>query len=362
MRELNALGLNASQRYQISEESYRSAQTFPARIWLRFRQYVFYPLRMAVALICGFHWQRRKMKDICVVSTNTFFAPLVATYLHPRVIHLVYDLFPEALIHSGKWREGSLKVRLARAIVGRTMRRSAKNVFLGKRLKEYVESIHGELPNASIISVGAARALFPGLRGSSEIAPAAPTVLYCGNFGNLHDSETLIGYWNSLADIPECNWKFHCSGPKRFSLKNCIENLSPELAVRISLGGGLKQEDWAAAMAAADLALVTMSPGAEIVVMPSKTYSAMMAGQAILAIAPENSDLVDLIKETDCGWWVEPGDVVGLEQTIREIIESPTTLRQRQAKAIQFAHENFGQEQLAKKWISLFEALGTKTD
>ena len=71
------------------------------------------------------------MKDICVVSTNTFFAPLVATYLHPRVIHLVYDLFPEALIHSGKWREGSLKVHLARAIVGRTMRRSAKNVFLG---------------------------------------------------------------------------------------------------------------------------------------------------------------------------------------------------------------------------------------
>jgi len=29
-----------------------------------------------------------------------------------------------------------------------------------------------------------------------------------------------------------------------------------------------------------------MTPGAEQVVMPSKTYSAMMAGQAVLAIAP----------------------------------------------------------------------------
>jgi len=41
-----------------------------------------------------------------------------------------------------------------------------------------------------------------------------------------------------------------------------------------------------------------MAPGAEQVVMPSKTYSAMMAGQAVLAIAPEESDLVDLIKTT----------------------------------------------------------------
>jgi len=35
--------------------------------------------------------------------------------------------------------------------------------------------------------------------------------------------------------------------------------------------------------------------------MPSKTYSAMMAGQAVLAIAPEDSDLVDLVKVADCG-------------------------------------------------------------
>jgi len=50
-----------------------------------------------------------------------------------------------------------------------------------------------------------------------------------------------------------------------------------------------------------------MTPGAEQVVMPSKTYSAMMVGQAILAIALVESDLVDLIKTAGCGWCVEPG-------------------------------------------------------
>jgi hypothetical protein len=57
--------------------------------------------------------------------------------------------------------------------------------------------------------------------------------------------------------------------------------------------------------------------------MPSKTYSAMMAGQAILAIAPEDSDLVDLIKAADCGWFVEPGDVAGLAAVIDAISSSP---------------------------------------
>jgi len=69
-----------------------------------------------------------------------------------------------------------------------------------------------------------------------------------------------------------------------------------------------------------------MAPGAEQVeqvVMPSKTYSAMMAGQAVLAIAPGESDLVDLIKTAGCGWCVEPGDVDGLAVAV-EAIRSDT--------------------------------------
>ena len=72
-------------------------------------------------------------------------------------------------------------------------------------------------------------------------------------------------------------------------------------------------------MQSSQIALVTMSEGSQEVVMPSKTYSAMMAGQAILAVAPEDSDLVDLIKASDCGWWVSPGDVNGFQECLVEI-------------------------------------------
>ena len=110
-------------------------------------------------------------------------------------------------------------------------------------------------------------------------------------------------------------------------------------------------------MKQAQIALVTMVPGSEKVVMPSKTYSALCAGQAILAIAPEASDLVDLIKEHDCGWWVEPGDVDGLCAILRELPNQPEEVLRKRQNAYHAGHTYYSQEVLAKQWIALFEEL-----
>ncbi|OUU19335.1 MAG: hypothetical protein CBB97_19560, partial [Candidatus Endolissoclinum sp. TMED37] len=201
MRELSDAGLRATQRFNISEVSYRSAKSAPARLFLRFRQYVVYPVQLTAALVTqGLKAKSRELDeegDVCVVSTNTFYAPLLATYLHPNVVHLVYDLFPEAMIHSGKWTEGTFKVRIVRWITKQTLKRAKMNVFLGQRLKEYVESIHGPVANAAIIPIGADQALFSEspVEGRSLKPQSSSTILYCGNFGNMHDSATLFDYW-----------------------------------------------------------------------------------------------------------------------------------------------------------------------
>lgn len=436
IRELNESSFDAHQCYQISEQSYRSAKSAPARLLLRFRQYVAYPVQLIGALVAQrFKGRARLVKgsDTCVVCTNTFYAPLLATYLHPNVVHLVYDLFPEAMIHSGKWTDGTLRVKLIRWITKQTLKRAKTNVFLGQRLKDYVESIHGPVANAAIIAVGADQALFgqsPKERlgkadvarqcvdGESKVCPelakgeesgcplgergtnvkadsecdrpdlasksplleqegscdddslitttltphSGPMVLYCGNFGNMHDSETLFEYWRQRgSDTPvafseaeikrqECRFYLFCSGPKRAALEAERAQLPDDLKQQIQLGGGLDQAEWIATMESADVALVTMVPGSETVVMPSKTYSAMMAGQAILAIAPEDSDLVDLIKAADCGWFVEPGDVDGLGAMLEAISSDAAGLLEKRQNAYEYAHAHLGQDALAKDW------------
>ena len=360
IRELNNSGMDAEQHFYIPETSYRSAKSAPARLFLRFRQYLAYPVQIIATLLtqrfkCGVRLV--KGSDVCVVNTNTFYAPLIATYLHPNVMHLVYDLFPEAMIHSGKWTEGALKVRIVRWITKQTIKRAKTNVFLGQHLKDYVELIHGPVENAAIIPIGADQALFsksPVERRSLN-PQSSPTLLYCGNFGNMHDSVTLFDYWKRSDEQGDSlQWAFHCSGPKRAELEAVLSELSVGVKQQIHLGGGLDQAEWVTTMESADVALVTMVPGSETVVMPSKTYSAMMAGQAILAIAPEDSDLIDLIKAADCGWFVEPGDVDGLARMVEAICTDPEGLLEKRQNAYLYAQKHFGQDSLARNWIKLF--------
>ena len=364
IREFNESGMNVQQRFQISEASYRSSKSAPARLFLRFRQYVAYPVQMIASFVAQRFKGRFKLvkgNDVCVVCTNTFFAPLLATYLHSNVVNLVYDLFPEAMIHSGKWTEGTFKVRIVRWITKQTLKRAKTNVFLGKRLKYYVESIHGQVENAAIIPIGADQALFSEspVEGRSLNPQSSPTILYCGNFGNMHDSATLFDYWKRSDEQGDSlQWVFHCSGPKLAELEAVLSEFSEDLKKQIQLGAGLDQAAWIAAMESADVGLVTMVPGSETVVMPSKTYSAMMAGQAILAIAPEDSDLIDLIKAADCGWFVEPGDVDGLARVVEAICTDPEGLLEKRQNAYRrYAHKHFGQDSLARKWVKVFTSL-----
>jgi glycosyltransferase involved in cell wall biosynthesis len=352
MSRLRDNGIEASQAYNISEIAYRSARSAPQRLLLRFRQYILYPIQLSFHLM--FEVCKGNAKRPVVVATNTFFAPLLATFFNSRVIQLVYDLFPEAMIHSGKWREGQLRVKFFRWLVGLGLKRSAYNIFLGERLKIHVESIHGSLPNSKIIAVGADETPFTKLESLEDSERIK--VLYCGNFGNMHESKTLFDAWESGIDN-SFQFLFHCSGPKRKELEYFRKSHEAELGNRLQVNEGLTNEVWIKVMQSSQIALVTMSVGSQEVVMPSKTYSAMMAGQAILAVAPENSDLVDLIKVANCGWWVVPGDVEGFQECLLVIQSDKDLLLEKRQNAFRVAHEQFGQGSLAKQWVEVFQSL-----
>jgi glycosyltransferase involved in cell wall biosynthesis len=352
MSRLNKSGIEARQRFNISESTYRLAHSLPQRLLLRVRQYIVYPLQLAIHLFSAV--LKGNSKRPVVVATNTFFAPLLATFFNKRVIHLVYDLFPEAMIHSGKWQEGQLRVKFFRWLVGLSLKRSAINIFLGERLKKYVESIHGDLPNSQIIAVGADESPFTKLESLEDSERIK--VLYCGNFGNMHESQTLFDAWeNGISH--SLQFLFHCSGPKRKELELFKKNHEAVLGDCLQVNQGLSNEAWVDVMHSSQIALVAMSEGAQEVVMPSKTYSAMMAGQAILAVAPEDSDLVDLIKASNCGWWVAPGNVEGFQECLSIMQSDKNLLLEKRQNAYRVAHEQFGQGSLAKHWVAVFESL-----
>lgn len=354
IRELNRRGVHAEQCFAISEDRYRGAYGSVSRMFLRIQQYFYYPLLLV------YHLLFKSKADFVVVSTNTFYAPLMASFLHGKMVHLVYDLFPEAIIKSGKLDSAKLPAKFMAWITQTTIHRATANIYLGKRLLEYSSSSYPSDSLNLVIPVGADAELFQNRNFQKR---EWLEILYCGNFGSMHEAETLFCAWDRIANSHNRSfrcflWKFFSSGPRFNDLVNASNKFAEAKYPLIEVRPGLKQFHWVNAMQEADIALITMIPGSEKVVMPSKTYSAMCAGQAILAIAPESSDLVDLIKENECGWWVEPGKVDAFLNALEEIVLNRDVLSKKKKNARAAGVRKYSQHALSENWIRLFQNLG----
>ena len=76
-------------------------------------------------------------------------------------------------------------------------------------------------------------------------------------------------------------------------------------------------------LTACDLALVSIAPRMEGVVVPSKLYGVMAAGRAIAAICEPHSYLRELIDGTNCGACFNNNDCKGLANFISFLAKNP---------------------------------------
>lgn len=347
VRALESEGFDAEHRYQVSQEDYWAARGRMARLALRARCYGVYPARIAARFA-----RRRKGSTVGVVCTNTFFAPWVAMLAAGRrgipVVNWVFDLFPDVLMVAGKLRAGSMAERFLRRWVRATFDRAAANVFLGEHLRAHAEARFGPIPRAAVIPVGADGSPFRDHRPAARARGAPVTILYCGNLGRMHDVDTVVGAIRR--GVPGgVRMDFRGNGAGFRELESSLAGATGA----VSLGENLHGADWIDAMLSTDVALVTLRPGAEGLVMPSKTYSAMVAGQAILAVCPRNSDLADTVLRHDAGWVVEPGDAEGLSKALSAIASRPDEVLRRRMNSFKAGHESYDQKVLAASWSKI---------
>jgi glycosyltransferase involved in cell wall biosynthesis len=346
---LNEQGWDASHQFSISASAYRSAKSKPARVWLRIRMYIIYPLQLLWRA-----WTDRS-PSIWIVCTNTFYAPLLATLAAQRrthpIVHNVYDLFPDVLYLAGGVKRNSLVARICAASTRATFRRACLNVTLGKRLDAYARRTYGEdITRTTVIPIGADGASF---RDAEHIQPAQDRValLYCGNLGFMHDIQTLVDAireWLVTRSDERLRFVFHTSGPQLARMKAALSEIEGDC---ISFGAeGLAEAEWQQAMREAHVGIATMIPGAEDVLMPSKAFAALVAGQAILAVCPRESDLAELIERHDCGWVVQPGDVDSLLTVFESLLNAPQELLAKRRNAYHAGHTVFDSSAIAQQW------------
>lgn len=348
LRELRQRGHDAVEVCAISDKAYRAARIGWRRVLLRWRLY---------AGLIGPALRSRWMAPpgtIRVVTTNPFFLPAWLAFVGGRKasnVFLLWDLYPDVLALAGAIRSGGAEARVIGSVTRYALRNCAATVFLTPEIRAYVERTHGPALRAKTIPVGAPGDLFPDRPAE---AGGRLDIQYMGAMGHMHDTTALERYWSGAAAAP-VRWRFHSSGAGYTRLRQA-HAAGADRAHDVAFHGPLPASAWVRALTESPVALITLKAGAEKLVMPSKTYSALLASQAILAVCARNSDLARLVEGGRCGWVVEPGDGAGLALCVRELHADPDGLRQKRERARELGRR-FDFSTVVMDWESLFAAI-----
>ncbi|MFN8446967.1 MAG: glycosyltransferase family 4 protein [Caldilineaceae bacterium] len=138
-------------------------------------------------------------------------------------------------------------------------------------------------------------------------------VLYAGNIGLTQGFETIFAAAQQLRPLPELRFVIVGDGTRRKWLE---EQMAAHDCPNILLLPYQQRSRVPQIYASSDLCLVPLKRGTAQETFPSKIYTIMAAGRAVVASADPDSELAWVVEHAGCGWSVPPDDATVLAQTI----------------------------------------------
>lgn len=356
--------------FLITEKDYRALAKTKGlkKIYLRIQMYVFYPIYLMFKAI------KSPRNSIFIVSSNTFYAPLLTKlavfWKNTKVIHLLYDLFPDAIEVAGSIKQNGFLSKTIGKLSKGNFKYCDGTVYLGDFLQKHAESRWGKALHNKAIHISTDLSLydnvFPELVSFEKII-----IHYGGQLGHLHDAKSIIAcikhiLQSDLRDRFEFN--FYVSGAQAYFLEKSLEGLP------IKIIPAVPSNIWRQDIKNYHIGLVTLSPGGASVCLPSKTYGMMAGGLSILAVCPTWSDLALLVNNNDAGWIVsnsphqEPiannylqsiNEVRNVDEiknefynTLKSISTNIEGLKEKRKNAFYSVREKYNAETLNQQWIS----------
>ena len=235
-----------------------------------------------------------------------------------RAVCWVMDIYPELAFVLGALRRDSWTGRALAALAGATIRRLDGTIALGEtmagRLRaagaRRVEVVHNWADENSIRPLPPAASVLRHRWGWSERF----VVQYSGNLGLAHEFDTALEAAERLRDEPRVLFAFVGDGPRRPAVEREVARRG---LANVEFRPHVARESLGDCLCAGDVHLLTLLPGVEGLVVPSKVYGILAAGRPVLYVGPEAGEAADILREGACGARVAPGDAVGLADAIR---------------------------------------------
>lgn len=274
----------------------------------------------------------------------------IAKFLSRPFVYNIRDLYPDMAVAGGILRRGFWSDMWEQSH-RRALQQAARVIVLGDDMRERVMEKGVDAARITVIRDAVAPPEITAVNGAtvSEIRTGFRFVIvHAGNLGFYGAWQTLLGAARML-ESQGVGLVFIGEGSRKKQIQEAAQNCR-----NIRFLPFFPDSDIPAVMAGGDLHVVTVRPGLEGVVVPSKLYNILAYARPILAVATEKAEITHLVQRHACGIAADPQDITQVVDAVRSVLQTPERLEHmsRQARALAKTYDRLSELQ---KFVAVVE-------
>lgn len=253
-----------------------------------------------------------------------------------QLVHWVQDIYPEIAIELA----GQRWLRATRGPRDRAWRQAAACVTLGSDMASVLQAAGVAPGRIRVIPNWAPAGLAPAPAEAVAAQRAAWgladrfAVVYSGNLGRVHDLEPVLDVATELRDDPAIGFVFVGDGAQRAALVAAAEARGLH---NVQFQPPQPRDRLAVTLSLADVHLVTLRPGCERLVYPSKLAGIAGVHRPAIFIGPRQCEVARTVTSAGFGLAFTRDDAADLALAIRALRADATRLGTFRQAAAQFA-------------------------
>lgn len=294
-----------------------------------------------------------KKSDYIICFTNPpllpYVAALYAKIFHKKLIVVIYDLYPDAPIKLGYLKSNSKIATAFTKMYNTVFNNSYKIVVLSSEMKKYLIK-NKKIDEAKIKIIPN---WYKDCHREIQYKSNFPlTILYGGNMGEAQEMDTLLTAAKILKNDSRFRFMFVGQGSQKnkvdnFIKKNGLDNCCSEDFMTKEMYDELIE----------NVSITVLSLKQEVCGLgsPSKFYGYLAAKKPVIAIVPDETDVVRDINGYRCGCYVPLGNAGVLVGFLKKCAEKPELLHEMSENSYKLFMDKYTLKHSFEKYKNVIE-------
>lgn len=306
----------------------------------------------------------RRCDVMFISSTPPIQGAMAAIIKKIRRIPFIYnlqDVFPDSLVGTGMTKKGSLLWKIGRVIENFTYRNADKIIVISEDFKQNllnkgvpenkIEVIYNWVDEKAVVPIAKENnSLFEEL----GIPQDKFNVVYAGNFGNAQNIDIILKAADKLKSYSGINFALFGTGGLKDRFVEQARYMGLDNVHFYPLQPYNKVSN---VYSLADVGIVSCKKGIGKGAMPSKTWSILSAGTAVVANYDRGTDIENILLGNNIGLFSDADDVEAFATDILHLYKNPDLCHKMGVQGRKFIEDNLTKEIGTSKIINLVEQI-----